>query len=241
MSRPATYALTVLAAPELLVGKDHFKRLEAAAVAQCGAVGTLESQAAAGAIIAGITLHRVKASLPHGKFDAWKAQKLAKANFWTPSTAKLNANFYMRLALVFLEKSRSAKSELLALPADGKAELKLDATPAGRKLATSLEKFVGGSSLTELLIKHGIKGVGLKTALSAGAADDDLTPAQKAEQARNCAWQEAWNAVQTLRAALTEPEKIQLINEVKQLETLKAELVESAKLADERLKALSRK
>jgi|GEM_PF-5784336 len=191
MAKTPKHALTVLASPELTVGKEKIKSLEAAAVAQCAAVGQLESKAAAGAIMAGLTLHRVKASTPHGKFGSFIEQKLTKVNFWTAGTAKTNASYYMRLALAFVEKARADKGALLALPNDA-TTLDLGDTANAKKLAAALEKFVGDLSLTELLIKHNIKGVGLKTELAVGDDDaedpSEMTPAQRATYEREQAF-----------------------------------------------------
>lgn len=244
MAKPAKHALTVLAQPDLRVTQqDDLKKFSAAAVEQCRAVTRHEAHAAAGAVLAGLALHRVKASLQHGEFGGWIAEKLANANFWTPATAKLNASYYMRLALAFADKVRADRDMLLALPSDA-TSLELADTEGGRKLAAALEKFVGAHSLTELLIKHGIKGVGLKTDLDAEANAEDeanLTPEQRAARAqalREATWAAAWNGVQQVRTTFTDPNTLQHLTDPQQVEQLKDELVEAAKLADERLKVL---
>ncbi len=200
----------------------------------------LERKAAAGAILAGITLHRVKASLPHGAFGPWIAQKLTRLTSWTPGTAKVNASFYMRLSLTFVEKVRVDKSMLLALPHDGES-LDLGASKEAKKLASALEKFVGDCSLTELLIKHGIKGVGLKTALEQGdedETDDSATPAQLAEQTR----MEALQWVSGLHKAISDPNRFQhLTSDPKTLRTLHNEIVEIKQRLDERIRSLAKK
>lgn len=243
MPKPAKHALTVLAAPELRVAKDDLKKLQAAAVAQLRAVAEMDSNAAKAAILCGLTLHRVKASMP-GNFREWVEEMLPKGNMWTPKTAVKNASYYMRLALAFLEKTKLAKPDLLAL-GDGTAALDLTDKATAKKFLAKLTEFIGEHSTNELLIKHGIKGVNLKSALDAEIEaetgdDDALTPAQRLKAQREATWQEAWNSVQLVRATLTEPEKIQLLNDAKHLATLKAELIETAKLADERLKALGK-
>ncbi|MFA6168790.1 MAG: hypothetical protein WC700_19355 [Gemmatimonadaceae bacterium] len=210
-------------------------KLKARTLKEVSAVFKLEKQAAAGAIIAGFNLHRTKASLPHGKFVPFLEKELAAAGGWSAGTATKNASFYMRLATAFYEKAGLKQVDVITALDGNKT--------TGKALRASLEKFVGDQSLTELLIKHGIKGVGLKTALGngdddQGGGDGDLTPAQKAEQARTQAWEESWTSTQRLRAAFSEPEKLQLLDDPKQLETLKAELVAINKLADERITAL---
>ena len=157
------HALTVLAAPELTVQKDGVKKLQSAAVAQCAAVNQMESKAAMGAVLAGLTLHRVKASMPHGKFGAW-VEQISTSGGNLPAVKKSQANNYMRLALAFVERTRVQKPDLLALPGDQTA-LELGDSATTRRFMEKLQGFVGECSLNELMIKHGIKGVGLKTAL----------------------------------------------------------------------------
>ena len=108
-----------------------------------------EKMTAQRAIVLGVMLWKVRLALPHGDWMPWQAQYL--------SACKTEVNYYMRLALVFLIKSRATKVELRALPSDS---VELAANDAlSRALLTRLEKFVGECSLHELLVKHGLKGV----------------------------------------------------------------------------------
>lgn len=226
-------ALTLVSTPEFAVAKDDIAKLKEAAVAQVSAISQLETKAALGAIIAGLTLHRVKVSLPHGQFGKWIEQISTSGGNLT--VKKSQANNYMRLALVFIEKAKVQKPDLLALPGD-QLSLDVEAGELTRRFFTKADKFVAGLSLNELLIKHGIKGVGLKTELGQGDDDDDdQTPEQKAAAARERAWQEAFESVQRIRASLTEPERAHLLSDPKQIETLKAEVVELNQLLDDRL------
>lgn len=170
MSRSQTHALTLVAAPELRVATDDLARLQELALQQLSAIAEMETRAAAGAILAGLTLHRVKASLAHGEFGKWITQistsggnlppgKNAFRNTALPTVKKSQANNYMRLALIFLEKSRVAKPDLLALPGD-QTELSIEgASGPAKRFLQKLSSFVGESSLNELLVKYGIKGV----------------------------------------------------------------------------------
>lgn len=101
-------------------------------------------------LLLGLQLHRIKASLPYGEFGVFVAE--CSAGFsgrWV--------NYLMRLALVFVDKSRATKPELLALPGD-QAELALDGMAGAQRAFTEKAmKFVGELSLAELLEKHGIK------------------------------------------------------------------------------------
>jgi len=242
MPKPSTHALTILASPELAVAHDGIAKLQAAAVAQVEAVVRSQRFTAQGAILAGLTLHRVKASIPHGSFGGFIAQKLTGINNWKPGTAKVNASYYMRIATLFVERARVTKPDLLALPGD-QTTLTLGDTHEARALVAKLEKFVGECSLDELLIKHGIKGVGLKTELmDAAAAELPLTEQEEAArlaERQESAWLATWESVQLVRAHLVEPAKFNLITDPKKLETLKSELVEINRLASERIAVLT--
>lgn len=149
-------ALTIVNSAEFAVEKGGLKQLQDVAVEQLRAVGELQQKGAMAAVITGLTLHRVKASMPHGSFSAWMKQKLTEVNFWTPKTAKINASYYMRLALIFIEKAKVAKPDVLALPGDQLILEVGDHHEAGAFFG-KLEKFVGDASLNELLNTHGIK------------------------------------------------------------------------------------
>lgn len=173
-----THALTVLATPEFAVAKDDIKKLQEAAVEQCSAVAKMESNAAKGAVLAGLTLHRVKASLPYGQFGKW-VEKISTSG-GKVTVKKSQANNYMRLSSVFLERCKVQKPDLLALPGDQTA-LDLGDGAEARTLFSKLHKFVGECSLNELLVKYGIKGVVREgdpgteeetAAPAAGAAED---------------------------------------------------------------------
>jgi hypothetical protein len=207
MSKPAKHALTVLAAPELRAQDDTLTQLQAAAAAQVAAVGEMEGKAALGGILAGITLHRVKASMPHGTFGKWIEEKLPSGNFWTPATAKKNASYFMRLALVFLEKANVRVPELLALPADRALDF---ADSSGSRLADKLRKFAAGKSLNELLVLYGIKGVAREGDEGGEGEGGTTTPAGEdffAEVATNLAH---WRSIVTDKAALVRLNPAQL-------------------------------
>lgn len=238
MSKPEkqTSALTVLSAPELRAPAGTIDQLKEAAIGQIEAVARIEGQAAIGGIIAGLTLHRVKASLKHGEFRPWLEQISTSGGHL--KLKKSQASNYMRLAVAFIEEAGADKDNLIALGDSGEM-LDLADTAAGQALASKLKKFAGDNSLNELLIKHGIKGVGLKSSLVSEKADENpISPEASMQAAREMAWEQSYNAVRQIRAALSEPDQIQLLNDPKQIELLKAELVEVNKLADARLQAL---
>lgn len=213
MSKPAKHALTVLASPELRVDAKGLEKLKKAAVAQCAAVSEMEGRAAVGGILAGLTLHRVKASLKHGEFGPWIAQIGTSGSNLAPVTQRM-CNNYMRLALVFLEKTKANTTNLLALPGD-KAGLELAESNDGRALAEKLQKFVAGCSLNELLIKHGIKGVVREG--DAGTEDGGTTAAAGGEDyfADVAQTLDGFRQIVTSRESLVRlsPKQLDLLNE----------------------------
>jgi hypothetical protein len=242
MSKAQQYALTVLAAPELKYDQAGVAKLTAAIGVEFQAIRQLQREDAARFTILGSMLLRLKHSLPaRGGFQAVAQKIICDATGWTPATALKNASLAMRLAMTFIEKAKVSKPDLLALPGD---QLTLDVGdnhPAQRFLS-KLSTFVGELTRTELLIKHGLTGVGLKTELTDGNGDesgDELTDEQRAQFAREQAWLETWTATQQLRASLTEPDKLQLISDPKHFEQLKAEVVELNKLIDEHIATAS--
>ena len=174
-----SHALTLVADPKFAVAEDGLSKLKEAAIAQVSAISHLESKAALGALIAGLTLHRVKASLPHGQFVKWleSVQKCTSGAHFK----RRQAAYYMALALVFLEKAKVQKPDLLALPGD-QLSLEVGDGHAAQQFFAKAQKFVGDLSLNELLIKHGIKGVGLQKELAKAAAAEEPTPPPTAEQ-----------------------------------------------------------
>lgn len=208
-NKTAKHALTVLAAPELRSsGDDTLAKLQAAALAQLAAVGEMESKAALGGVLSGMTLLRVKASMPHGTFGKW-----LEANSHGVRISHRSANYYMRLALIFVEKTKATVPDLLALPGD-QLSLDLADNAAGKRLAAKLQKFVGDCSLYELLVKHGIRGV-TRDADEAGGEDGAATPAGEDFFAEVATTLEGWRKIVTDRAALVRltPQQLDLLHE----------------------------
>lgn len=161
-----TAALAVLSEPQQLV---PVAQLQDAALRAAAEIGSSQRNTALRAILLGLTLHRVKASLKYGEFTGWLLQKLPMVTSWSPATAKKNASFYMRLATVAVEKSKATRPELLALPGD-QAQLTLDTCEGeAKQFMEKLSKFVGEQSLDELLRKHEIR----TTAKLGGAHEQD--------------------------------------------------------------------
>lgn len=153
-------ALVVLADSKLTAQGDQLAQLQKSAVVALQAVPQMERQAAAHAILAGMTLHRVKASLRHGEWEPWVKQIVTSGDDLTkPTKAGLTqVKYYMRLATVFIGKAKVTAPDVLALPGD-QTQLALEGGEGeARAFFGKLSKFVGTKSLNELLSEHQIKG-----------------------------------------------------------------------------------
>jgi len=166
-------ALVVLADTKLTAQGEALAQLQKSAVVALQAVPQMERQAAAHAILAGMTLHRVKASLPHGQFMPWLAQIPTTGGNLKVSQAQ--ANYYMKLATVFVGKAKVTAPDVLALPGDQTQLLLEGGEGEARAFFGKLSKFVGTKSLNELLSEHEIKG-GKKLGGAREATDDNPPP-----------------------------------------------------------------
>jgi len=230
MSTPAKETLALVSAPAFHLAAPAAKKLMIRTLRDFVTFTKLEKTAALTATTTGLNLHRVKISAK-GEFRTFIEVDLAKKMGWAETTAVKNASYYMRLSTAFFEGSGLKPAEIIAALDGNKV--------ARKKLNAALKAFVADLSLNELLIQHGIKGVGLKTELddakSASRKALPISDEDKIAQARTQAWEEIYSAVERTRAGLTEPEKLQLLNDPKQLETLQGQLVEINKLAAQRI------
>lgn len=156
---PAKRQARALLSSEQLAAHDAeaIDQLKHTALRQLGAVQQLSQQHAAGCVLCGLTLHRVKASLPRGEWEPWlKAMhdQTATSGSGLPSVAM--CRFYMRLATVFVERTGTLLPHLLALPGD-QFGLEIPDSDAGRELAEKLTAFVGDQSLNDLFDRYKIK------------------------------------------------------------------------------------
>jgi hypothetical protein len=143
------HALALVSNPKFALC-TNLDALQKACLEQLTLIRRLESEGAMRAIFTGLALHRIKASLKHGEFGPW-----LEAN--VNQLGRRQVNYYMRLALECLARTRATVVELVALP-DGCVAM--NATDIGsRRFAERVEKFVGECSLADLLVKYGIKGV----------------------------------------------------------------------------------
>lgn len=182
---PSNYALTVLGESKSSALADVSK-LQAVAAEQLAAIPRIEREAALRAILCGLTLHRVKASLPHGQWEPWLAQvhtQNATSGGVLPSHAQVR--YYMRLAIAAVEETKATKPQLLALPGD-QTELAMESADSGaRQLMSKLTKFVGARSLNELLSDLGIKDRKANRKHAAGDDKDEPPSAQTVQEAFN--------------------------------------------------------
>ncbi len=177
MAKPnTTTALAVIGSPELKADAKQLALLKTSAEQQFKRLAEMRHEEALRGLLLGLTLHRVKASLPYGEFGKWAKAHATFGERWV--------NYLMKLALVFIDKSKATKPELLACPGD-QTELAIEGQQGlQRQFTLKANKFTAGLSLSELLDKYEIKS-GAKLGGARGAAEkEDATPEQLAARAR---------------------------------------------------------
>jgi hypothetical protein len=148
-------------------------------------------QAAQLSLQIGVLLWQTKATLPHGEFQAWIKSNVDGRGYRVCA-------YYMKLALAFTEKVKPAAWKIEAM-----MTLDFDATKHTDEELSALDtmkQFIGENSITELLIKHGIKSVGLKSEL----ADGQEPPALTGEQQLELDWAQAYEPAKSLADLLAE-------------------------------------
>jgi hypothetical protein len=127
------------------------------------------------AVYVGTALLMVKESLAHGEFGPWLDKHI-------DDLGRRQVNYYMRLSLAVLDSSNIEQKALAALPVgdiEGALTVSKGPTAAFR---SAVEKFVGDSSLADLLAEHCGKTKAANKKKGAGAkanADDDTAAAQQ--------------------------------------------------------------
>lgn len=185
-----TQALTLLTAKSASV---HFSQDDACRVLleKMAMLAAHEARAAQFGVQIGVMLWQTKAALPHGEFQGWIKQHIVGRSY-------RSCAYYMKLALIFVEKVKPGAQLLETLIS---VDLGAEKHTASEKIILGeLEKFIGENSLTELLIKHGIKGVGLKSEL----ADGEEPPALTGEQQLELDWAQAYEPAKSLADLLAE-------------------------------------
>lgn len=200
------HALSLLADPQLSTTGGQLAALQTATISQLALIRRLESESALRAVLVGLALHRIKASLPYGQFGPWLAQNV--------EAKRSQANNYMRLSTAFIAQARATKVELLAMPGD----LALSSEePGARKLLAKALSFVGECSLNELLVKYGIKGV----TREGDEPANDGSPATEADG--QLFFAEIAEHVLGIRTSVLNPQNIARLTP-RQLDDLRAEL-----------------
>lgn len=188
MASTSEKALAVVTATPPKVQSLHFLRQARAALAKRAAlIFRTEREAACHAIALGMLLWQVKGTLPKGEFKKWIEANIEGRGY-------RSCAYWMKLALCFAEKSGLKADECSAV-AQWKPKGK------GNTGAAKLDKFVGELSLNELMIKHGLRGVGLKGELTAG---DEAPPAITAGEQLELLWSQAYEPAKSLADLLTE-------------------------------------
>lgn len=221
MAKPNTIsALSIVGSAELKADTEQLSLLQASAVEQFRRMRAMREEEALRGVLLGLTLHRVKASLPHGEFGKWAKMHATFGERWV--------NYLMKLALIFIDKSKATKPELLACPGDQIA-LAIDGMEGEqRRFVTKAKKFVGELSLAELLDKYEIKtGKKLGGAREKGEEEQTPpTPEELAQQTRD----EIGTGIQKLEQLLITENRLQYVvgetdflrGTVESLETLHA-------------------
>lgn len=183
MSKPTTKALVTLsnlktvpaAEADQLPTVGNLDALFAKANAQYAAIKQGDRAVTLRAIFLGILFWQIKNECPKGEF-----MKLASERM--PEIARQTRQDYMKLAIVFVEKTRLALPSHFEIP-DAQLALSIeDSAGSKHEMVTKAFNFIGTLTLTELMIKHGIRGVGMKTELDNQNGDPAPPTASEAEQ-----------------------------------------------------------
>lgn len=159
------------------------------------AIARHEAQATKFALQIGVILWQAKAELPHGQFQPWIKENIAGKSY-------RSCAYYMKLTMAFVETVRPGSALLECLSGMDFDKADLDFNEQGTLAA--IAKFTGDLSLTELLIKHGIKGVGLKGELLGGEAPLALTPEAQQQQELELIWSQAYQPAKSLADLIAE-------------------------------------
>jgi|GEM_PF-6702803 len=217
MSQTQVTALSLFTHPSLKPAGDALSRLQAQAVADLQQIQSAERRTAADAVRLGIRLHAIKLGLPPKTWTAWQEENIK-------GIGRRQVNNYMRLAAVAGHKI--GRKALIAIVSGHDDQ---DTTER-------IERFVGECSLTELLIKFGIRAVGLRGELQEPAAGS-LSPDRQLELDMQRTWEESWASLQRVRGILTDADRIKLISDPTKLATLKSELLDLQRVVDSCLHA----
>lgn len=197
-------ALAVVNDSSLRAKDSELALLQRTAIEQHDRINRNDAENALRCLFLGCALHRIKASLKHGEFGPWITRSFSAGS-------RRQVNYYMKAALVFIDKAKVQKPELLALPGD-QLDLAVDGPDTtARRFTEKAIKFIAGLSFGELLGKHGIKdskklgGAREKGESTGEAPAAILSPEQLAQLA-----QDEWGAaIERMDALLHRDNKLQ--------------------------------
>jgi hypothetical protein len=160
---------TKLAAPEV-------KRFGSAVAAEFCEIARTETMNSMRAVLTGMALPILKASMPRGEFTPWMKANLTQGKIWTEGTAIKNASFYTRLAHKIVEEARLTGDDVLALTEGNTVRGEAGKAREGAGLLQKIEKVIAGRTITELLEDYGIKsgsGSGSGKVIEISSGKDD--------------------------------------------------------------------
>lgn len=189
---------------------------------QYAAIKSGDRATAMRAIFLGLVFWQIKNECPHGAFMKLASDRLAEI----PQRTRQD---YMKLALTYVEKTKLALPERLNIP-DAQLALSLDdATGTEKEMVTRALVFIGELSLHELMIKHGIRAVGLKKDLTeddgSDVAFDDLPIEEQLQRRRDEVFGGTIEHLSCLHKTLTLTDNLVLLDNT-QLEAIETKLVE---------------
>ncbi len=195
----ATSALALL--DNTKVAATEVKRFGEGIALSFDEIARTEKMNASRAILIGMGLPILKASMKHGEFRPWLEANVTRSNIWTKATAIKNASLYTRLAAKFIELAKPAAGEVLAIT-NGKAILGMPGKSLeAARLCAAIDEFVGERSLSDLLNEYvapsGSAGTGSAANALAALPADDATLLQDIAE-----------AMLSLRKTVTDPDTL---------------------------------
>lgn len=170
----ATTAIALLDSTK--VAAPAVKKFGEAVAEQFTEIARSERMNAGRAILIGMALPMLKASMKHGQFRPWLEANVTAGNIWSKATAVKNASYYTRLAYAFLEEVKPSNNEVLAITAGDAIRGRPGNDVHAAKLLRRMATFIGERSLNELLEDYGIKnggGSGSGKTIEIPASKDD--------------------------------------------------------------------
>jgi hypothetical protein len=126
------------------------ERLEESILRDIVLSGKIDKAGAMVGVKIGLALQAAKSLLRHGQYEPWVAAKFGE------SFGQRKAQYFSRLALVFL---RTERSEALQLPPPEETGKWLAIADDVHPLTRAVEEFVGDKTIAELLDEHGVRPI----------------------------------------------------------------------------------